>query len=459
MAHIHILGICGTFMGGVALIAKELGHTVSGSDQNIYPPMSDTLSQAGITILEGYDPACLRPCPDLLIVGNAISRGNVVLEHALNKHIPYTSGPQWLAECVLQKRHVLAVSGTHGKTTTSSMLAWILNQADLKPGYLIGGVPLNFSRTAALGKAPFFVVEADEYDTAFFDKRSKFLHYRPRTLIINNLEYDHADIFPDLEAIKKQFQYLLRTVPSSGAIIYPADDREIPEVISRGCWCSVQTIGTANSVWHARNKTPDGGQFELWHRDQKLGLVKWPLVGDHNILNALSAAAAAHEVGITGEAIIAGLKTFQGVKRRLEKRGEVNQISVYDDFAHHPTAIEATLSALRAKVADKRIVAVLQFGSNTMSLGAHRERMAPALRMADKIIFLRPEKWDINPLLRELGAKAFAFSRVEEIIDHVVKISLPGDNILIMSNKGFEGIHQRLLKRLQSPSLHANVVD
>jgi UDP-N-acetylmuramate: L-alanyl-gamma-D-glutamyl-meso-diaminopimelate ligase len=458
MAHIHILGICGTFMGGVALIAKELGHTVSGSDQNIYPPMSEMLAASGIPIREGYDPFCLRPSPDLLIVGNSISRGNVVLEHALNKHIPYISGPQWLAENVLQKRHVVAVAGTHGKTTTSSILAWILTQADLKPGFLIGGAPLNFPRTAALGKAPFFVIEADEYDTAFFDKRSKFLHYRPRTLIINNLEYDHADIFPDLEAIKKQFQYLLRTVPSSGTIIYPADDLEIPEVISRGCWCSVQTIGTANSVWHARNKTPDGGQFELWHRDQKLGIVKWPLMGEHNIKNALSAAAAAHEVGITGESIIAGLKTFQGVRRRLEARGMVNQITVYDDFAHHPTAIAATLSALRARVEDKKIIAVLQFGSNTMSLGTLRDRMAHSLRLADKIIFLCPEKWDINPLLRELGAKAFAFSRVDEIIDQLVKIALPTDNILIMSNKGFEGIHQRLLKKLQ-PSFQTNVVD
>ncbi len=450
MSHIHILGICGTFMGGVALIARELGHQVSGSDLNIYPPMSDTLQAAGITIHEGYDPGCLRPLPDLVIVGNAISRGNALLEHALNKYIPYISGPQWLAENVLKKRHVLAVAGTHGKTTTSSILAWILTQADLKPGYLIGGVPLNFPATAALGKSTFFVVEADEYDTAFYDKRSKFLHYRPRTLIINNLEYDHADIFPDLEAIKKQFQYLLRTVPSSGTVIYPEDDPEIPDVLMRGCWAPTQTIGTANSVWHVRNKNADGSQFELWHRDQKLGLVKWPLSGDHNVRNALTAAAAAHQVGITAEAVIAGLKSFQGVKRRLEVCGTANQITVYDDFAHHPTAIAATLSGLRAKVGDKRIIAVLQFGSNTMSAGVHRDHFAHSLRVADKVVFLRPEKWDINSLLRDIGAKATACDRVEDIIEHLVEIAEPQDQILIMSNKGFDAIHQRLLKRLQT---------
>ena len=450
MARIHILGICGTFMGGIALIARELGYEVSGSDQNIYPPMSDTLQAAGITIQEGYDAAHLRPLPDLLIVGNAISRGNPELEYALNKSLPYISGPQWLAEAVLHKRHVIAVAGTHGKTTTSSILAWILTQAGLNPGYLIGGVPLNFPATAALGKSPFFVIEADEYDTAFYDKRSKFMHYRPRTFIINNLEYDHADIFPDLEAIKKQFQFALRTVPSSGAVIYPADDPEIPDVLMRGCWCSMQTIGTADSVWHARNKNADGSRFELWHRDQKLGLVKWSMIGEHNVRNALAAAAAAHEVGVTSEAVIAGLKSFGGVKRRLEVRGIANEITVYDDFAHHPTAIAATLSGLRAKVAEKRIIVVLEFGSNTMSAGVHRDQLAQSLRLADKVVLLRPEKWDINALVRELGARALACDRVEVIVEHLSTTARPGDHILIMSNKGFDGIHQRLLKRLQS---------
>lgn len=450
MARIHILGICGTFMGGLALIARELGHEVCGSDENIYPPMSDTLQAAGVTILEGYDPVHLRPLPDLLIVGNAISRGNPLLEFALNRNIPYISGPQWLAEAVLHKRHVVAVAGTHGKTTTISILAWILTAANLQPGYLIGGVPRNFPATAALGKSPFFVIEADEYDTAFFDKRSKFLHYRPRTLIINNLEYDHADIFADLEAIKKQFQFLLRTVPSSGTVIYSADDPEISDVLMRGCWSSTQTVGTANSVWHARNKNADGSRFELWHRDQKLGVVKWSLVGDHNIRNALAAAAAAHEVGVTSEAVLAGLKSFQGVKRRLEVCGSVNGITVYDDFAHHPTAIATTVAGLRANVGEKRIIAVLQFASNTMNAGVHRERIAESLRLADKVLLLRPEKWDITGLLRDLGSKALSYDRVEAIIDYLADHCQPEDQVLIMSNKGFGGIHQRLLKRLQT---------
>jgi UDP-N-acetylmuramate: L-alanyl-gamma-D-glutamyl-meso-diaminopimelate ligase len=450
MARIHILGICGTFMGGIALIARELGHEVSGSDHNIYPPMSDALHKAGIVIQEGYDPAHLRPSPDLVIVGNAISRGNPALEYALNKNLPYISGPQWLAENVLSKRHVIAVSGTHGKTTTSSILAWILTQADLNPGYLIGGVPLNFPATAALGKSPFFLIEADEYDTAFYDKRSKFLHYRPRTLVINNLEYDHADIFPDMEAIKKQFQYLLRTVPSSGVVIYPADDSEIPDVLARGCWSSTQTIGTADSVWHVRNKNPDGSRFELWHRDQRLGQVKWSMVGDHNVRNALAAAAAAHEVGVTSEAVISGLKSFQGVKRRMEVRGVINDITVYDDFAHHPTAIAASLAGLRSKVGNKRIFAVLQFASNTMGAGIHRDRIAQALQVADKVILLKPEKWDINGLLREIGSKAAACERVEAIIESLSAMVQAEDHILIMSNKGFDGIHQRLIKRLET---------
>jgi len=451
MARVHILGICGTFMGGIALIARELGYQVTGSDQNIYPPMSDTLQAAGVIIQEGYDPAQLRPLPDLLIVGNTISRGNPALEHALNKNLPYISGPQWLAEAVLHKRQVIAVSGTHGKTTTSSLLTWILTQANLNPGYLIGGVPFNLPATAALGKSPFFVIEADEYDTAFFDKRSKFLHYRPRTLVINNLEYDHADIFPDLEAIKKQFQFLLRTVPSSGSVIYPADDPEIPDVLMRGCWASTQTVGTAESVWHARNKNADGSRFELWHRDQKLGQVKWSLVGDHNVRNALAAAAAAHEVGVTSEAVISGLKSFQGVKRRLEVIGTANEITVYDDFAHHPTAIASTLAGLRAKVGDKRIIAVLQFASNTMSAGVHRDQLAQSLRLADKVVLLRPEKWDISALLRDLGNKAIAHERVEAIIDYLADMTQAQDQILIMSNKSFEAIHQRLLKRLNNP--------
>lgn len=449
MARIHILGISGTFMGGIALIARELGFEVSGSDKDIYPPMSDTLRHAGINVKEGYDSSHLRPLPDLLIVGNVISRGNPALEYALNKNLPYTSGPQWLAENVLQKRHVVAVAGTHGKTTTSSILAWILTQAGLAPGYLIGGAPLNFTHTAALGKSPYFVIEADEYDTAFFDKRSKFLHYRPRTLIINNLEYDHADIFPDLEAIKKQFHYLLRTVPSCGSVIHPADDSDVSEVLARGCWAGVQTVGNGDAVWHVRNKNSDNSRFELWHRDQKLGVVKWSLAGEHNVRNALAAAAAAHEVGVTSEALIAGLKSFKGVKRRLEVCGSAKNITVYDDFAHHPTAIAATLAGLRSKVGDSRIIAVLQFGSNSMGAGVYRDKISQSLRQADKVIFLKPEKFDVTLILRELGVKAEAFEKVESIVDYLQNFARAGDHVLIMSNKSFDGIHQRILKRLQ----------
>ncbi len=449
MRRIHILGICGSFMGGLALLARELGYQVSGSDQDIYPPMSETLQMAGIEIFGGYDPTHLRVSPDEVIIGNTIKRGNVALEYVLNKNLPYVSGPQWLAEKVLHKRHVLAVAGTHGKTTTSSMLAWILTQAGLNPGYLIGGAPLNFSATAALGKSPYFVIEADEYDTAFCDKRSKFIHYRPRTLIINNLEYDHADIFPDLNAIKKQFHYLLRTVPASGVVIYPEDDPEIPDVLAQGCWPSTQTIGTATSVWHARQKNADGSRFELWHRDQKLGIVEWSLIGDHNVRNALAAVAAAHEVGVTSEAMIAGLRSFKGVKRRLEVRGKVNEITVYDDFAHHPTAIATTLAALRARVGEQRIFAIVQFGSNTMSQGTHKDVLAKSLREANKIVLLRPQQWDVSPLIRELGGKAVALDQVSTIIEHLTGELKPSDHVVIMSNKGFDGIHQNLLKRLQ----------
>jgi UDP-N-acetylmuramate: L-alanyl-gamma-D-glutamyl-meso-diaminopimelate ligase len=458
MARIHILGVCGTFMGGIALIAREMGFEVSGSDKDIYPPMSDTLTNAGIIIKEGYDPSHLRPLPDLLIVGNVISRGNPALEFALNKNLPYTSGPQWLAENVLQKRHVLAVAGTHGKTTTSSILAWILTHAGLSPGFLIGGAPLNFTATATLGKSPYFVIEADEYDTAFFDKRSKFLHYRPRTLVLNNLEYDHADIFPDLEAIKKQFHYLLRTVPSCGSVIYPADDPEIGDVLARGCWAGVQTTGGAGeAVWHVRHKNKDCSRFELWHRDQKLGVVKWSLTGEHNLRNALAAAAAAHEVGVTSEELIAGLKSFKGVRRRLEVCGTVRNITVYDDFAHHPTAIAATLAGLRARVGEGRIIAVLQFGSNSMSAGVYRDKISQSLRLADKVLLFKPEKFDISLILRELGTKASAFEKVEGIIDYIHHFARESDHVLIMSNKSFEGIHQRIIKRLQTST--ANTVN
>ena len=448
---IHILGICGTFMGGIALIARQLGHEVSGSDENIYPPMSDTLRSAGIEIQQGYERAHLQPAPDCVIIGNAISRGNPAVETLLNKSLPYISGPQWLFEQVLVKRHVLAVSGTHGKTTTTSLLTWILHYAGLNPGYLIGGVPNNFNGTAELGDSPYFVIEADEYDTAFFDKRSKFIHYHPRTLILNNLEYDHADIFPDIEAIKRQFQFLLRTVPGGGTVISPSQDSEIDDVIGRGCWSAVQTVGS-NGVWQAQQVSDDGTRFDLWHRDQKLGEVEWSLVGHHNVQNGLAAIAAAHDVGITADAAIKALKDFKGIKRRLEIRGTVKGITVYDDFAHHPTAIATTLAGLRARVGQQRIIAVLQFGSNTMQMGVHRDRMASSLKEADRVMMLKPEGsgWDANQLLSELGSRSHVYDNVGEIVDQLAKELKVDDHVLIMSNKGFDGIHQRLLARIGS---------
>ena len=449
MMRVYILGICGTFMGGLALIARQLGYEVRGNDQNVYPPMSDTLQDAGIEVEEGYDSKYIQAfSPDVVIIGNSISRGNAAIEYILNKNLNYTSGPQWLAEQVLLKRHVLAVSGTHGKTTTTSILTWILSLAGRTPGYLIGGVPQNFSTTADLGKDPFFVIEGDEYDSAFFDKRSKFIHYRPRTLIFNNLEYDHADIFPDLEAIKKQFQFLLRVVPANGTVIYPSDDANVEDVIARGCWATKQTFSGKNSLWHAKNINQDGSQFELWHRDQKLGTVSWDLLGHHNIKNALAAAAAAHDVGITSHHLLQGLNSFRGVKRRLEVRGQVNGIWVYDDFAHHPTAISTTVSGLRARVGNQaRIIAVLQFGSNTMRLGLYKEQLVAAFKEADTVELLKPD-WDAEFLVNQLAFKCRIHDDVQSIIQALSTQLTENDHVLIMSNKSFDGIHQRLLKQL-----------
>lgn len=447
---IHILGICGTFMGGLAVLARQLGHTVTGCDEQVYPPMSDTLQAAGIEIIQGYDPEQLPKELDCVVVGNALSRGNPALEYVLNKGLPYCSGPQWLAEHVLRHCHVLAVAGTHGKTTTSSILAWILQQAGIQPGYLIGGVANNFNKTAELGSGKYFVIEADEYDSAFFDKRSKFLHYRPRTLIMNNLEFDHADIFTDLEAIKAQFQILLRTVPAAGSVIYPDDEPALLDVISRGCWSSQQTIATPNADWRAQEVKSDGSEFSIWHRDQKLGRVNWNMLGQHNVRNGLAAVVAAHEVGVPIDSAIKGLNSFEGVKRRMELRGEVNSITIYDDFAHHPTAIETTLSGLRARVGQDRIVVILQFGSNTMKQGVHGDRLANSLRDADHIVLLRPDGWNIRGLHNELGQRVESFESVEGILKHCQSALRPRDHVVIMSNKGFAGIHQRLLTQLET---------
>lgn len=446
--HIHILGICGTFMGGLALLARELGMTVSGSDANVYPPMSDQLAAAGINVSEGYEPKHLQPEPDLVVMGNAMTRGNPAVEYVLNKGLPYVSGPQWLSQHVLQGRWVLAVSGTHGKTTTSSLLAWILEHAGMSPGFLIGGVPDNFGETARLGKTPFFVIEADEYDTAFFDKRSKFVHYLARTLVINNLEFDHADIFDDLAAIQKQFHHLIRTVPSEGLIISP-QEKAIDQVFAMGCWTPRQTLGN-ESDWQATLLKNDGSEFEVSFAG-KTGTVNWSMLGQHNVNNALAAIAAAHHVGVTVAHACEALSAFAGVKRRLELRGEVDNIRVYDDFAHHPTAIATTIAGLRAKIGNKKLVAVLEPRSNTMKMGVHQDALAQSLIQADRVLLLQDSdlKWSLKQVTDELGDHVSVFDSIDTIVKTLQTEAQQGDEIVVMSNGGFGGIHQRILDALE----------
>jgi UDP-N-acetylmuramate: L-alanyl-gamma-D-glutamyl-meso-diaminopimelate ligase len=447
--HIHILGICGTFMGGIALLAREMGIQVSGSDANVYPPMSTQLEAASITLCEGYQPQHLEPAPDLVVIGNALSRGNPAVEHVLNRGLAYTSGPAFLAEHILQQRWVLGVSGTHGKTSTSSMLAWILEHAGLQPGFLVGGVPQNFGLSARLGKSPFFVVEADEYDSAFFDKRSKFIHYRPRTLIMNNLEYDHADIFPDIDAIKRQFHHLVRTIPGNGLIIAPSQDAQLHDVLTMGCWTPTEFIGD-DSGWQAQLEVDDGSRFLVSFQGTPQGTVDWPLMGEHNISNALTAIAAARHAGVRPTDAIAALGEFKNVKRRMELRGVVDDIHVYDDFAHHPTAIATTLDGLRRRVGQARIIAVMEPRSNTFRMGVHQQELVPALATADITILHHPDNlgWDLTALAKQIGPQAHALSSVESIIDLICELVRPGDHILIMSNGGFANIHQRLLDQL-----------
>ncbi|WP_273152353.1 UDP-N-acetylmuramate:L-alanyl-gamma-D-glutamyl-meso-diaminopimelate ligase [Methylophaga thiooxydans] len=446
--HIHILGICGTFMGGLALLARELGMTVSGSDANVYPPMSDQLAAAGIDVSEGYEPKHLQPEPDLVVMGNAMTRGNPAVEYVLNKGLPYVSGPQWLSQHVLQGRWVLAVSGTHGKTTTSSLLAWILEHAGMSPGFLIGGVPDNFGETARLGKTPFFVIEADEYDTAFFDKRSKFVHYLARTLVINNLEFDHADIFDDLAAIQKQFHHLIRTVPREGLIISP-QEKAIDQVLAMGCWTPRQTLGN-ESDWQATLLKNDGSEFEVSFAG-KTGTVNWSMLGQHNVNNALAAIAAAHHVGVTVAHACEALSAFAGVKRRLELRGEVDNIRVYDDFAHHPTAIATTIAGLRAKIGNKKLVAVLEPRSNTMKMGVHQDALAQSLIQADRVLLLQDSdlKWSLKQVTDELGDHVSVFDSIDTIVKTLQTEAQQGDEIVVMSNGGFGGIHQRILDALE----------
>ncbi|MBN3562676.1 UDP-N-acetylmuramate:L-alanyl-gamma-D-glutamyl-meso-diaminopimelate ligase [Aliamphritea spongicola] len=457
--HVHILGICGTFMGSLAVLAKELGYRVTGSDANVYPPMSTQLEEQGIELIEGYDPAQLEPQPDIIIVGNAMTRGNPCVEAMLNKGMRYTSGPQWLCEHVLQDKWVLAVAGTHGKTTTATMLAWLLEYADMQPGFLIGGIPQNFACSARLGGSPFFVIEADEYDTAFFDKRSKFVHYRPRTLVLNNLEFDHADIFPDLAAIQRQFHHVVRIVPENGQVIMPADQPALAEVIEQGCWTQqVQTAVTDSDVsftqdgehWQARLLEADGSAFEVLYNGELQGTVRWNMTGKHSVNNGLMALVAARHVGVqTGHGIEA-LCAFSGVKRRMELLADINGVRVYDDFAHHPTAIETTLQGIRAQVGDEKVIAVIEPRSNTMRLGSHRAKLAESARLADEVFWYQPEglDWSLQDVVEASPVTAHLAGTTDSIIEQLVNAE-PGSHIVIMSNGGFGGIHTRLVETLE----------
>ncbi|MEZ8883751.1 UDP-N-acetylmuramate:L-alanyl-gamma-D-glutamyl-meso-diaminopimelate ligase [Vibrio sp. 10N.222.54.B12] len=447
--HIHILGICGTFMGGAAVLARQLGHKVTGSDANVYPPMSTLLESQGIEIIEGFDPSQLEPRPDLVVIGNAMSRGNPCVEYVLDNNLRYTSGPQWLQEFLLHDRWVLAVSGTHGKTTTSSMLAWILEDCGYAPGFLVGGVLGNFGISARLGESMFFVVEADEYDSAFFDKRSKFVHYHPRTLVMNNLEFDHADIFDDLEAIKRQFHHLVRTVPSNGRIFSPKQDSAIEDVLARGCWSETESSGEQGD-WDAKKLVKDGSQFEVYFQNECVGTVNWDLVGDHNVNNALMAIAAARHVGVTPDLACESLATFINTKRRLEFKGEVAGVSVYDDFAHHPTAIELTLGGLRNKVDSKKIIAVLEPRSATMKRGVHKETLADSLKQADSTYLFQPDNidWSVQDVADACHQPAHVSDDMDAFVAKIVSEAQAGDQILVMSNGGFGGIHQKLLDGL-----------
>ena len=447
--HIHILGICGTFMGSLAQLAKSAGHTVSGCDANVYPPMSTQLEQAGITLIEGFDPRQLQPAPDLIVVGNALSRGNPCVEYMLDQQLAYISGPQWLGENLLRNKHVLAVSGTHGKTSTSSMLAKILDAAGFNPGFLIGGVPQDFGVSARLSDSDYFVVEADEYDSAFFDKRSKFVHYFSNTLIINNLEFDHADIFENLAAIQKQFHHVVRTVPSTGTVIYPAADANIAAVIEQGCWSQQQAFGSESSDWHYRLIAEDGSSFEVMYGDQ-IARVNWQQTGLHNVLNGLSAVIAAHQVGVSLEQCCNGLSDFVGVKRRMEVIYQDRGITVYDDFAHHPTAIKTTIEGLRAKVGQDKIVAVIEPRSATMKLGIHKDSLSASVSLADQVYWYQNPAidWDINAVASSCSVPATATADIKQLLELVAQMATADTHIVIMSNGGFEGFHGLLTERL-----------
>ncbi len=449
--HVHILGICGTFMGSLAILARAMGFRVSGSDQHVYPPMSTQLEEQGIALHVGYDPEQLKPTPDLVVVGNAMSRGNPAVEYVLDQGLPYTSGPEFCARYILNDKWVLAASGTHGKTTTSSILAWVLEYAGMSPGFLIGGIPKDFGVSARMGDTPFFVVEADEYDTAFFDKRSKFVHYHPRTLILNNLEFDHADIFEDLAAIQKQFHHVIRTVPSTGQVIYPASVAAIDEVIKMGCWSEQKTMMGTDSDWQLANLAEDGSEFDVIHKGKWAGTVSWTHQGLHNAANGLAAIAAAHHVGVLPEIACEALSCFQGIKRRMELVGEINGIRIYDDFAHHPTAISTTLQGLRANLGpDARIRVIIEPRSNTMKLGIHQQSLIDATKEASEAIWFQPEdlEWPLEALASKGSVPAKVMSSTQSIVDYLATSSDTGDHLLIMSNGGFEGIHSRIVTAL-----------
>lgn len=446
--HLHFLGICGTFMGSLAILARELGHRVTGSDANVYPPMSTQLEAAGIEIYQGYDETQFAQVPDLVIIGNAMSRGNPAVEYVLNRGLAYTSGPAFLAEHVLVNKWVLAVAGTHGKTTTTTMLAWVLEQAGMQPGFLIGGVPLGFTQSARLGGSDFFVIEADEYDSAFFDKRSKFVHYRPRTLVLNNLEFDHADIFDDLAAIERQFHHVVRTVPSEGQLIVNESERAFDGVLAQGVWTPVLGFGGADSIWRANKLNQDGSRFEVLHRGEVVGVVDWQMSGDHSVSNGLAAIAAAHHVGVLPEQACAALSCFGGVKRRLEKLYHDERCAVYDDFAHHPTAITTTVEGLRKRVGSERIIAVLEPRSNTMRMGVFKDQLAASWSEADCVYLYQPANvdWSLADIVAASTVPATVFSSIEELVAALAAEA--EGHFLIMSNGGFGGIHQKLIQAL-----------
>ena len=448
---LHILGICGTFMGGVAALARELGHAVDGSDQNVYPPMSTQLGRLGITLSAGYSPAHVAADTDVVVVGNALSRGNAAVEHVLDAGLRYTSGAQWLSEYVLPGRETLAVAGTHGKTTTTSILAFLLEAAGRDPGFLVGGVPENFGVSARIGTGREFVVEADEYDTAFFDKRSKFVHYRPTVAILNNLEYDHADIFPDLEAIQRQFHHLVRIVPGRGRLIVNGEDAALAEVLAMGCWTPVERFGIgAGFDWSARLLAGDGSSFEVSHSGAVVGEVRWTMSGRHNVMNGLAALAAANAVGVKPAEVIPALAGFVSVKRRMENLGKARGVTVYDDFAHHPTAIRTTLEGLRARVGAARILVAMEPRSNSMRLGAHAAQIAPSLHEADAVVFLhRPGlAWDAGSVVSALRGEGRAVPGVDAMIEALTQLARDGDHVVFMSNGGFEGAPRRFLAGL-----------